>query len=297
MEVKCRNKVFDVFDKEECPVLNLHYREDWRNAKKGDWILTSDDKVLQVLNRRKTNKKSHKKPIIYIRTGYGEVPTYKSSIYAREYKDWHWENGHRYELVKDIKPTLKQSMFIDKLIELGDIDAKGMWSYESIVTSYQSIYRDNNPTTSLQRGLHILKKKKVKEHMSKLMKDKFEDIGVTDEYVAVKYKTFIEDDDISASVRLNALNKVSELKGHTDKETQQIEAKSIFALSDNDKKMLKAASIKISDKQIETYLENGELNGIIKNKGTEHSDDNSKARYRKKNSRNRKRKVQSREAS
>ena len=133
--------------------------------------------------------------------------------------------------------------------------------------------------------------------MSKLMKDKFEDIGVTDEYVAVKYKTFIEDDDISASVRLNALNKVSELKGHTDKETQQIEAKSIFALSDNDKKMLKAASIKISDKQIETYLENGELNGIIKNKGTEHSDDNSKARYRKKNSRNRKRKVQSREAS
>ena len=60
MEVKCRNKVFDVYDVDECSDLSIEYQEDWRNAEKGDWILTSDDKVLQVLNRRVENKKTHK---------------------------------------------------------------------------------------------------------------------------------------------------------------------------------------------------------------------------------------------
>jgi hypothetical protein len=283
LEVKCRNQIFEVFDKSEAEDLNIVFSDDWRNAKKGDWILTSDDKVLKVLNRRETTKKSHKKPIIFIRIGYGEVPTYKSGIFSREYKDWHWDNGHRYELVKDIKPTLKQSMFVDKLIAIGDIDKDGMWSYESIVNAYQSTYKDNNPTASLQRGLHILRKQRVKEHMSKLMKDKFDDIGVSDEYVAVKYKNFIEDEDISAGVRLNALNKVSELKGHTIKETQQIEGTSIFALSDKDKKVLKAASIKISDSQIQEFLQDGDENGTIRNKNTKSKNASNKIRHRKKN--------------
>lgn len=285
MQVKCRNQVFDVFDKEEAESLNIIFKDDWRNAKKGDWILTFDEKVVKVLNRRTTIKKSHKKPITFIRIGYGEVPTYKSNIYAREYKDWHWDNGHRYELTKDIKPTLKQSMFVNKLIELGDIDKEGMWSYESIVSAYQNVYKDNNPTTSLQRGLHILRKKRVKEHMSKLMKDKFDDIGVSDEYVAIKYKNFIEDEDISAGVRLNALNKVSELKGHTIKETQQIEGTSVYALSDKDKQVLKAASIKISDSQIQEFLQDGDKNGTIRNESTKSKNASDKVRHRKKNTR------------
>ena len=292
MEVKCRNRIFDVFDRNESRILGIKFTEDWRNAKKGNWILTSDNKVLQVLGRRETKKKSHKKPIIFIRIGYGEVPTYKSAIYAREYSDWHWDNGHRYDLIKDVKPTLKQSMFIDELIRLGDIDSKGMWSYDSIVSAYQTVYKDNNPTSSLQRGLHILKKKRVKEHMSKLMKDKFDDIGVTDEYVADKYKNFIEDKKISAGVRLNALNKVSELKGHTEKETQQIEGTSIYALSDSDKKVLKAASIKISDKQIEQFLQGEEEDGINRNTSTKSKNDKGKARHGKKNIRSSRRKTQ-----
>lgn len=47
MEVTCRNKVFDEFTVEEAKILGIKYKEDWRNADKGDWILTSDDKVLK----------------------------------------------------------------------------------------------------------------------------------------------------------------------------------------------------------------------------------------------------------
>ena len=53
MEVQCRNRVFDVFESSEADDLGIKYSADWRNASKGDWVLTADEKVLQVLGRRK----------------------------------------------------------------------------------------------------------------------------------------------------------------------------------------------------------------------------------------------------
>ena len=128
--------------------------------------------------------------------------------------------------------------------------------------------------------------------MSKLMKDRFDDIGADDDYIAIKYKNFIENEKISAGVRLNALNKVTELRGNFNKEVQQIEGQTIYALSDTDKKVLKAASIKISDKQIEQFLENGELNGISKDEDTDGKHLKNKARHKKKRNRTKGREVQ-----
>ncbi len=128
--------------------------------------------------------------------------------------------------------------------------------------------------------------------MSKLMKDRFDDIGADDDYIAIKYKNFIENEKISAGVRLNALNKVTELRGHFNKEVQQIEGQTIYALSDTDKKVLKAASIKISDKQIEQFLENGELNGISEDEDTNSKHLKNKTRHKKKRNRVKGRKVQ-----
>ena len=45
--------------------------------------------------------------------------------------------------------------------------------------------------------------------MSEQMKDRFLNIGVDDDYVANKYKNFIEDCGSPANTRLQALNRVS----------------------------------------------------------------------------------------
>jgi len=276
VEVTCRNKVFDEFTVEEAKILGIKYKEDWRNASKGDWILTSDDKVLQVLKKRQENKSDRKKPVIYIRTGYGEVPTYKPNIYAYKYNDY-WENDWDYDLVRDVKPTVMQTEFVRKLTKFGEFDEVGEFTQDSIVKAYQSIYSDNNPTMSLKRGRAILKKKSVRNIMSEFMKDKFDNIGVDDDYIADTYKEFIENSKMPANVRLNALNRVSTLRGHDDKRIEQLEGSTIIAMSDGDKKLLAEVRKTLSDKELEKFMQKGEFDGITVRKTTSNQRSGSKS--------------------
>ena len=261
VEVTCRNKVFDVFDVKEAKILGIKYKEDWRNAKKGDWILTSDDKVLQVLSCRQENKSDRKKPVIYIRTGYGEVPTYKQSIHAYKNKAY-WEQGENYNLVRNVKPTIMQTEFARKLIKHGKFDEVGEFTQESILNAYQSVYNDNNPTMSIIRGRAILKKKSVRKLMTELMKDKFDNIGVDDNYIATNLKKFVENEKITPNVRLNALNRVSTLRGHDDKKIEQLEGSTYIAMSDGDKKLLAEVRKSLSDKELEKFMQKGDFDGI-----------------------------------
>lgn len=276
MEVTCRNKVFDVFTAKEAKILSIKYTEDWRNARKGDWILTSDDKVLQVLKRREENKSDRKKPVVYIRTGYGEVPTYKPNIYAYKYNDY-WEKDWNYDLVRDVKPTVMQTEFVRKLAKFGEFDEVGEFTQDSIVKAYQSIYSDNNPTMSLKRGRAILKKKSVRNIMSEFMKDKFDNIGVDDDYIADTYKEFIENSKMPANVRLNALNRVSTLRGHDDKRIEQLEGSTIIAMSDGDKKLLAEVRKTLSDEELEKFMQKGEFDGITVRKTTSNQRSGSKS--------------------
>ena len=52
MKVKCRGKIFDVYTLNEALKLNIVPIDDWRKAKKDDWIFTRDEKVIKCLGRR-----------------------------------------------------------------------------------------------------------------------------------------------------------------------------------------------------------------------------------------------------
>ena len=201
MEVQCRNKVFDVFEISEADNLGIEYSADWRNASKGDWVLTADEKVLQVLGRR-DYKKDRKKKIYLIRTGYGETPTYKSQIYSRKQPDYEWDTRY--------------------------------------------------------------KKDTVKTAMSKIMKERLESVGIDDEYVAKRYKKFIEDNDAPASTRLQALNRVSDIMGHIEKKESNTEH-TLVMLSDGDKKLLAQHKRKLPDKQLGEMITNGSNGTTPKN--------------------------------
>ena len=237
MKVKCRNKSFDIFDRSEADALGMAYRSDWRNASDGDWILTADDIVLRVLGRRSYNAPNTKKDYYLIRTGYGETPTYKPQMYARKMQDYEWDIRYKKNLVRNVKPTALQSAFIQQLVDHFEPNESGIWKIPDLIDAYMSVYCDNNPSNALRRALAILRKESVKQVMSELMKDRFLNIGVDDDYVANKYKNFIEDAGSPANTRLQALNRVSDILGHVKKEEKNTE-QTIIMLSDGDKKLL-----------------------------------------------------------
>ena len=297
MLIRCRNKEFHIYSMQEAKDNKIEYREDWRYADKGDWVLTNDNMVIQVVSRRETKLKDRKKPISYIRTGFGETPTYKSTLYAKKYPAPRNDKGFNYEVERDVKPTLLQKMFAETLAMTGKMDPNGMWKKESVINAYQSIYNDNNPTNSLKRGNIILKKKGIKERMSELMKDKLTSIGLDDDYVAENLKKFVEDKGITPNVRLSALNRVSTLLGHDEKKIEQLEGTTTIAISEGDKKILAEFRKQLSDKELNNIINFGDINGVDKNKPTSNKERGNKSGHDKQPSNNRGKKLYPRKGS
>ena len=238
MRIQCRNRQFDVYEHTQAEEQGIQIVPDWRQASKGDWIETADKKILQVLGRTKLNTKT-KKPIFAIRTGFGKTPTYKHNIYAAKCPDYQWDVFLKGKLSRAVKTTVLQQAFLEYLVENCQPDMKGMWIASDLIQAYMAVYQDNNPTNSLRRALWILKKDSAKEFMSMKMKDKLIEKGLDDDYVADKLKGFIEDKAAPHSVRLQALNKASDLLGHNNKVKKEQVQETVMILSDDDKKELK----------------------------------------------------------
>tara|TARA_R110000824_G_scaffold218869_4_gene405582 strand:- start:11740 stop:12549 length:810 start_codon:yes stop_codon:yes gene_type:complete len=264
MKIECRGKKFDIYTKEEASELGITPVDNWRNAEVGDWIQTQDGKILQVIGRRTENPKKVKKSYIFIRTGYGECGVHKKHVYAKEQPNYYRDKYYfGKDLIKNVRPTAKQRTFVDALFLNGRTDKLGMWDCESIILAYQSIYKDNNPEQALRRGMGILKRKHIREYIAMNMRDKLSAMGMDDDYVANKYKDMIEDIEIPAATKLNALNRVSDMLGHLAKEKKEEQIEGIFALSDGDVKKLSSVR--------KTIAETTYGSEIIENETTEKS--------------------------
>ena len=158
-------------------------------------------------------------------------------MYARKLPDWEWDTRYKKNLIRNVKPTALQSAFIQQLVDHFEPNERGIWKVHDLIDAYMSVYCDNNPSSSLRRAMAILRKDSVKQVMSEQMKDRFLNIGVDDDYVANKYKNFIEDAGSPANTRLQALNRVSEILGHVKKEERNTE-QTVVMLTEGDKKLL-----------------------------------------------------------
>ena len=79
------------------------------------------------------------------------------------------------------------------------------------------------------------------------MRDKLSAMGLDDDYVASKYRDMIENAEIPAATKLNALNRVSDMLGHLTKEKKEEQIEGVFALSDGDIKKLSSVRKTIAE--------------------------------------------------
>lgn len=76
MKATCKGKEFEIYEVNEADSVGIKAIENWRNAEIGDWIRTHDNMVVRVTGKRVNKLKGKRKPITFIRTGFGETPTY-----------------------------------------------------------------------------------------------------------------------------------------------------------------------------------------------------------------------------
>jgi|TARA_R100000789_G_C3020279_1_gene153362 hypothetical protein len=270
VKVLCRRNRFDQYTIDEAKVLGIVFTDDWRNAQPGDWIKTTDCKVIQVLDRiigKTYQGKAQLKPrkvSDMVVTGYGKTPTHFGKILAR--KCGPRRDGQ--SPVFEVRGTDLQRDFLDRLMEYGEVAPDGMFSTNSIIQAYMAVYIQNNPKSALLRGRGILKQKWAKTIMSAKMKDKLTAAGLDDKWVVNQYKELGEDGETPAATRLNAVNRVSELLGHNAKKVKG-EQRMVVMLSEGDKSLLAEHRKSLTDKELDALISSGEINGYLKGKSTE----------------------------
>ena len=196
-----------------------------------------------------------------LKSGFGEHPTYKKHIFATKQVNYSENQYKGKELVKNVAATTLQKSFADKISIEFKPDKNGQFSSEDIVNCYMSTYMDNNPTQALRRGTNLLKREYIKERISMNLRDKLIEQGLSDEFVVEKYRELIDGGDTPHNTKLNALNKVSDLLGHSIKE-KETSSQSIIMISDGDKKLLAEVRKELSDKEINQLMSKVKKEGI-----------------------------------
>jgi len=244
MIAKTNNKgvEFYIYDMGEADKLGISYRkDDWRKAKVGEFILTTDKKVIEVLDRITEKPRHARKGTDYLITGFGRHPVSKNSIFASKVQD---KKGQRV----DVRQTAKQKIFADYLIKYGNSNEYGMWDAESIIQAYQAVYSDNNSTNSLKRGLSILHKQHIQTHIAIKMNIRpiLIENAIDDEYIINGYKALLEGSDVPHATKLNTLNRLSTLLGHDAKDKTET-TEQVVMISDGELKKLAGYRKKIAE--------------------------------------------------
>lgn len=203
----------------ECKVYNvsevpeyIQYLDNWRDARKGDWVKTDDDKVIQILRRFKAGKDE------LIFTAAGTVKVAKNStlrgirkgnIYSLNGKNW-------YDTLKDRKNPTKYEIMFAKRLKYGEEPYK----------AYIEVYGTSSEIEAKKKSAILIKTKRIQKLMDEDLKDVFAGKGVDLDYLIGACKDVV-DGGKNDSDRLKALNMLWDAFG-VIKQKQVTEVRGVF---------------------------------------------------------------------
>ena len=197
-----REKFPNLIDRKEAEKRGIKIRADWRNAKKGDYICTIDNIVLEVLKTSEKKHYNHQKPTKHVHTEIGRFPVTIGRVYAK-----------RIPLNDDgnlLGSYHLMNIFVQEMIEHGELGKNGNFTSQSKIDNYMTVYQDNNEVNALIRANNILKKRNVRKYMSKNMKEAFETLEWKVDKVAKEYIALYKKSKVPAAVKKQILDKISE---------------------------------------------------------------------------------------
>ena len=183
--------------------------ESWRVGLEGDWVLTDDDHVVQILKRAKYGDME----VVRCITGTynvdrdiemtSEIP---DNIYSFSKED----NHERF--LKKKKPSTKEFLFAKYI-------AKG----EDTVESYLKAYRTNNRNYANRRANELLRSERVRHMVSEEIKEILDGEGVTPGYIIQVFKQVCDLAEKDGD-RLRALENLAKIAGlfETEKKSEQL---------------------------------------------------------------------------
>ena len=208
-----RHYLYDNSEEFKALVPNTPLIDDWREGKEGDWVLTDDDYVCQVLRMLKIGKKK------CIRTLCGTFDVNGS------YKMF-GENG----IVDNIYSfSGKHSFDSDRLSGKQKLFAQYVARGDNAIDAYRKAHPDAKSESYIKhRTSSLLKTESVQKMIKKEIKEVLASEGVTPEWIIGKYKTVVDVADRESDC-LRALESLTKIAGMFDTQDTKSEQLTVWA--------------------------------------------------------------------
>jgi hypothetical protein len=211
--------------------------ESWRVGQEGDWVLTDDNHVVQILKKAKYGK------LDIVRCVTGTYKINGKQLMGSDIPDniYSFSKENIYDSFKNRKNSTSKEFLFAKYI------AKG----EGAVESYLKAYKTENKDYAHRRANELLKSERVRNMVTEEIKAILDSEGVTPNYIIQTFKQVSDLADRDTD-RLRALESLAKIAGlfETEKKSEQLTVFAGFtdeqmkAISNGKSQELKAAGSK-----------------------------------------------------
>jgi hypothetical protein len=172
---------------------NAEVSNDWKSAKEGEWVLSDDNRVVQLLKvSHKINHPSDRKNYTYangwVRTIVGTFLIHKNTFMDTDF-DLH---PNRYTFSKTIKDTNKRVKQRDNVTKKEKLFATNVAVGMGAVKSYMDAYGELNHSKAKNKAAVLLKQERVMKEVEKSVMDVAKELGVDHEYIFRNLKILAE---------------------------------------------------------------------------------------------------------
>ena len=183
---------------------DLVYLKDWRKAEIGDWVLSDDACIIQVLRKNALTKPRGKVRVVYtVGTCTGTFSTSpKTKMDTIKRDNIYSMSG------KETRDTFKDR---NKITSNETLFASLLTRGVSPEDAYLKVYRTNNKKyAKLQAGI-LVKSERVKKAMKEELKPVLQALGISPELVLQGIRDIATDEEAKHSDKLKALFELGEI--------------------------------------------------------------------------------------
>ena len=180
----------DEFQKKE-PDTNVFF--DWRSSNEGDWVLSDDNRVIQLLKVSKvikhpSDRKNYKYAHGWVRTVVGTFLIHKNTKMDTDFSS----HPNRYTFSKKIKNTNSRVKDRKKVTKKEKVFATNVAVGMGAVKSYMDAYGELSHDKAKNKAAILLKQDRVMKEVEKSVMDIAKELGIDHEYIFRSLKVLAE---------------------------------------------------------------------------------------------------------
>jgi len=207
---------------EDNPDINLYF--DWKKAKEGDWVLSDDNRVVQLLKVSKSinhpsDRKNYKYADGWVRTVVGTFLTHKNTFMDTDFS----AHPNRYTFSKTIKDANKRVKERTNVTKKEKLFATNVAVGMGAVKSYMDAYGELSHDKAKNKAAVLLKQERVMKEVEKSVMDVAKEMGVDHEYIFRSLK-YLAESSADENIALQSLKEMGKAIGTLGGGVKRIES-------------------------------------------------------------------------